>query len=228
MGTNTDESLALQKGKAVKALREQAAKYECEIVDMKEQFDQIEGEKKLTVEYMQNQRALQKRIIYLKSRYADNNASVKMDPGTKSVFENEYNIHSGCSERLQKELDEANKQLEATTDCLEKTRGFLIQLMNEQILELNKLKKELETFKNQEEKSKWSSREKMKSWINKKVLRSVQVAPLFEEKLPSLYPLDWHPPADVSTSDDDLFSSSPQDCMDERITYVMPFVDDEL
>ncbi|KAF3706393.1 Nucleolar protein 58 Nucleolar protein 5 [Channa argus] len=47
-------------------------------------------------------------------------------------------------------------------------------------------KRQLETFKNQEEKSKWSSREKMKSWINKK------------------------------------------DCMDERITYVMPFVDDEL
>ncbi|MGL4897087.1 MAG: hypothetical protein ACRC31_01470 [Cetobacterium sp.] len=183
---------------------------------------------------------LNSRIITLKRRYIDDNEQVGMNECTEAAYQQQVVFLKkslDCCLRAQQNNSRSVKRekeyLENKAEHLDKTTSYYIRLLNEKIVEVQNLKKELKDTNLQLQKATKPAQERVRSWINKKVRsRIAQVAPEVAEETPSLYPDDWQPPGlpdetitSVHSCSDGMVSASlqPHPCTDASIVLVKPF-----
>ncbi len=154
-----------------------------------------------------------RRIITLKSRYIDDAEKVRMDKNTEAGYKHAVACLAkkvGFCEKIQQHQSSEVKNLQETLlDSqmqLSRTRGNYVKLLNEKIMEIHKLRKQLKEKNQLLEKVTKPSTQKVKSWVNKKFLQTAQAAPEVEDETPSLYPDDWQPPG---LPDEELTPSVP-------------------
>lgn len=130
------------------------------------------------------------------------------------------------------ELRNTREQLQEATEHLEQTKSSFLQLVNEKILEVHQLKTELRGTHLRLHKISRPAPQKIKSWINKKVLHTAQTVQNAEEEQPELYPDDWQPlgPVHDAASPASCADDTSQACLppDDSGTPVMQFEDDKM
>ncbi|KAK2912865.1 hypothetical protein Q8A73_006978 [Channa argus] len=139
---------------------------------------------------------LASRVSSLKELYTDTDKSLPMDEETNSAFKRHID-HVRKTDRVRtcsSELPKKQKQPDKANKHVDQTRRVFIKLLNEKIMEVHKLKKELKQTHLQLRKATKPAHQKMILWINKKLCRSSRVSPVIPETLPKLYPEDWQPP----------------------------------
>lgn len=178
---------------------------------------------------------LKNEVIRLKKRYLDNDKIDKIDQIPEGALEYQVMCLKRANDRCDKieqnhcaELKRKEVSLHIALLKMDKTRRHFIKLLNDKILEVYELKKELEEKTKQLDKANKPAQEKVRSWVEKKVLRKGSVAPEHAEDLPNLYPDTWQLPG---LQDDDIPSSSyTRNTPTSDIvcsTPVQPFVDDD-
>ncbi|KAK2912330.1 hypothetical protein Q8A73_006443 [Channa argus] len=135
-----------------------------------------------------NPTALAKRLLFMKEHY--------IDADEKLQFNEKANAYIECSLDHLRNFQgafEKPKQLDKATECVDLTRPFLIRLVNEKILEVHKLKKELNRTNPLSKTATKSAPQRLRLCINT-MCHSARVSPELTEEPPALYPEDWEPP----------------------------------
>lgn len=92
-----------------------------------------------------------------------------------------------CSLRTQQTPENVPEQPEKSDKHSNQSRSFYIKLLNEKVLEVQTLKTELNESTRLLQKATKPAKQRIRSWINKKVLRIAQPAQEVIETAPSLY-----------------------------------------
>lgn len=138
---------------------------------------------------------LKREVIKLRKRYIENNERVQMDTKTEAAYE----YRAAClgkqmtsCVRIQKVQSNTLKNMQNHLDThysnLNDVRCRYIQTLNEKVVEVDKLKRELKETR----KGTKPVQQRVASWMNKKILRTTQVVPQVIVEKPSLCPDDSH------------------------------------
>ncbi|KAK2912329.1 hypothetical protein Q8A73_006442 [Channa argus] len=115
----------------------------------------------------------------------ETNENIQSGGEISVAFKHQTDVVRGCIIDLAK----AQRQLHKATQFEDQTRRFFIKLVNEKILEVHKLKKELK----QKNRLCKKATKRLKLWINN-MCHPARVSPEVTEEPPALYPEDWEPP----------------------------------
>lgn len=228
--SNLIEKLGLESSK-MKANEKEMSKLRAKLRKLETCVLRYKGDIQACMSDIENPKKLRSRIMEMKIQHIDTDECEKMDENTREAFQDKLNslkTKLGVYERIQQsnfnEKRNILERLEKGEEDLAKTRHFFIKLLNEKVMEVEKLKKDLHNA---------TKPKRVKSWVNKKVLGITKVIPQVQ---PALYPEDWNPlgcPDDSITSSlqtcvDDVVSSpwQPPPCTGGNIVHVRPFVDD--
>lgn len=144
---------------------------------------------------------LKQRVIDLKRVYSDDDNSVQLGKYMAKMYQFKFE----CAQRELEGAERVKKinatirkrledQLESVTRVYEAKEIKYIRKLNDEIERTFRLKKELNYVKLKLEKATKSPNQKVKSWMNKKVLRKVPAIQQVEEEKPPLYCKALEPP----------------------------------
>ena len=162
-------------------------------------------------------RELKARVITLKERYLDEKCPKWLsDDETPEEMQCHINrltkqlYHAkNAMETLARTIETKDKHIAEIRCHLNQTESHLIQELNHKIKDSYNCRKVLEETTRKLEKATKPATQKIRSWINKKVLRSNKVVPAAEEEPPELYPEDWQLPGcpNVTPTSDEMTPS---------------------
>ncbi|XP_071349291.1 uncharacterized protein [Trachinotus anak] len=209
----------------VKASEPDLAKLRAKIAHLETSLLRIKEDIQACMTDVEKPKKLRLRVLKLKRHYIEDEERIQVDENTRKAFQhhtkclqrkldysaNILQSHSSERSNLQDRLLKAHKHLI-------QTRGYFIRLLNEKIKTEHMLRHELKEAKSKLQKATKPASEKLRSWLNKKVLQSAPVVKQAPEQTPNFYPEDWEP---LGPLDDDT-SVSPEH---HYVMHMSPFVD---
>ncbi|XP_070825835.1 myosin heavy chain, clone 203-like [Chaetodon trifascialis] len=182
---------------------------EAEIVKLKTKVSQLEtyqqrfkGHLDGCIRSITDPKALKSKVIALKKHYLDNYERVELEEEKEHLYKRQAQFLNKRIDDCQKinetqavHMKKLQNQLDKTADELDQTRSHFIRLMNQKIVEAHELKKELKETNYKLQNATKPIPQRLTSWVNKKILRTVSVASSTEnQEPPFLYPNDWQLP----------------------------------